>query len=132
MGNLLSRTHKQNNNSSGSTPNSTNTYKTIDMVKIIEKLESDQTTNKEALEEFLDIVPISANYLAQFNWDQSAGKFVGKIIYIYDTWVPSITSIRDHIVINKLTDKCEIKLSPIQKRQLDQLMYCSIKKSNNT
>jgi len=43
-------------------------YKTLDIIKMIKDLESNENVDKERLEEFLEIVPSSSNYLIERYW----------------------------------------------------------------
>lgn len=131
MGNYFSKKSEYSDDQpmiSESDPGCVYRYKTLEIIKIIKEIESRGPYDKELVEKFLDIVPGSSNYLIQneLKRDKFGKKIiVAKIIDVYQRHSHSMTKIRDHLMINGLTDKCEIGLFPAQKKQLDELIYQS-------
>jgi len=111
---------------SNSDPNLVHVYKTLEVIEIIDNIKQNINTDididiSKRLEQFLDIVPRSSNYLIQ--WDLNYSKqLTAKIIDVYSRQAHSSTKMRDHIKIHKLTNKCKIGLSPLQKKQFDELI----------
>jgi len=114
-------------------------YKTLDIVKMVKCIESCHNVDKGAMEDFLNLCPISSNYLIQWklyqqrSWissfcknldhiDNDEDKLIGQVIDVYPRIGRSTTPIRDHIVINGLTERCVIGLTSNQKQQLDRLI----------